>query len=68
MEIGRLLIITGILLVIVGLIFMVFKGNIPRMPGDIFIKRDGFTFYFPWVTTFLISIILTIIINFFIKK
>jgi len=64
-QIGRLLIFFGIILVIIGALFLLF-GKIPwlgRLPGDIVIQRDKFTFYFPIVTMLLISLILTIIFN-----
>ena len=63
--IGRILIFLGILLVVFGLIFT-FWGNIPslgRLPGDISIGNDKFRFYFPLVTSIIISLLLTIILN-----
>ena len=69
-EIGKIVIIFGIIMVIVG-VFLVFSPKIPfmgKLPGDIVIKRDGFTFYFPLATSIIISILITIIINLFFKK
>ena len=63
--IGKLLFIAGGIIIIIGLI-LVFSQHIPflgRLPGDIFIKRDGCSFYLPVVTFIIISIVLTIIIN-----
>jgi membrane protein implicated in regulation of membrane protease activity len=68
-DLGKILIIVGIVLVIAGLILSS-KLQIPwlgRLPGDIHIKRDNFQFYFPVVTFILLSILLTVIINFFRK-
>ena len=65
-NIGRFLMIGGILLFVVGgLIFLASKFGLPfgRLPGDIRIERDGFSFYFPLASSILISIALTIIIN-----
>ncbi len=68
---GKSLIIIGILIVVAGLVIY-FKDSIPllkhigRLPGDIVIKKENFTFYFPLGTSILISIILSlffIIIN-----
>lgn len=62
---GRLIIIFGVLMVIVGIIFSLF-GKLPffgKLPGDILIKRENFTFYAPIATSILVSIILTIILN-----
>jgi hypothetical protein len=67
--IGRMLVIVGVLLVIVGLGFM-FADKIPyvgRLPGDIFIKREKFSFYFPLTTSIIISIILTVLFTIFRK-
>jgi hypothetical protein len=63
--IGRLLITSGVLLLIVGLI-LALGGKIPflgRLPGDIVFRKDGFTFFAPIVTMLIISLLLTIIIN-----
>ena len=68
-PIGKLLIIVGILLVVIGLA-LVFADKIPflgRLPGDIYIKREKFTFYFPITTSIIISIILTILFSIFKK-
>jgi hypothetical protein len=63
--IGKVLIIVGLVIVCLGLIFA-FGQRIPllgKLPGDILIKKDGITFYFPVVTLLLLSVILTVIIN-----
>jgi len=62
---GKTLILFGSLLVILGLIFSFF-GKIPylgKLPGDIYIKKENFTFYFPLATCILISIILSLIFH-----
>ncbi len=67
---GKWLIVAGILLAFVGLVVMV-VGKVPsigRLPGDILIKRDHFTFYFPLTTCILISLILMLISRFFNHK
>ncbi len=58
--IGIVLIIIGLTLLILGRVNLPFVG---RLPGDIQVHREGFSFYFPWVTFLLLSIVLTIIIN-----
>jgi hypothetical protein len=66
-DIGRLLIIIGIILVIVGAAFLL-APKIPwlgKLPGDITYKRGNFSFYFPLGTCILISIILTLILYLF---
>ncbi len=63
--IGKILLIAGGIIVILGLM-LVFSQHIPffgKLPGDIFIKRDGFSFYFPIVTLLILSLLITIIVN-----
>ncbi len=66
-ELGKALVFLGILSVIIGL-FLVFGPRVPflgRLPGDIVIRRGDFTFYFPWVTCIVLSIVLTLIFSIF---
>ena len=69
-DIGKTLIIAGIVLVIAGLI-LYWKAPVPwlgKLPGNIHVKRDHYEVYFPIVTSILLSILLTILINFFRRK
>ncbi|MGA2107059.1 MAG: DUF2905 domain-containing protein [Syntrophorhabdales bacterium] len=62
-ALGRMLIVLGIIILAVGLILL-FVPRIPhigRLPGDIYVKKDSFTFYFPLTTCVIISLILTLI-------
>jgi len=62
-EMGKVLIIFGILMIVVG-IFLTFWDKIPligKLPGDIVIKRKNFVFYFPIATSILISVVLSLI-------
>ena len=66
-TVGKMLILMGLLVLLVGLI-MTFapRLRIPflgRLPGDIRIEREGFSFYFPIVTCIVLSILLTIVLN-----
>jgi hypothetical protein len=68
-ELGRFLIIIGAILVLVGVVLYL-SPKIPwlgHLPGDIVIKREKFSFYFPLGTCILISIILTLILYLFRK-
>ena len=68
--IGRIIIIVGIVMVVLGL-FLAFGARIPllgKLPGDILIKKDGITFYFPVVTLLLLSVVMTLIINFILRS
>lgn len=60
---GKILIFVGFILILFGLIFS-FVEKIPyfgKLPGDIYIKKENLTFYFPITTCILISIILSLI-------
>jgi len=62
---GKILLIVGGIIVILGLI-LIFSQHIPflgKLPGDIFVKKEGFSFYFPIVTLLILSILITIIVN-----
>jgi hypothetical protein len=58
---GKVLLMAGLLLALVGLILMV-GGRIPflgKLPGDIHIKRENFQFFFPLTTSIVVSLVLT---------
>lgn len=61
---GKSLIIIGLIIALLGLLITL-AGKIPwlgRLPGDIFIKRENFSFYFPLATSILVSLILSFIL------
>jgi hypothetical protein len=69
-NIARLLIIGGVILILLGGgIYLAAKFGIPlgRLPGDIHIEGKNGSFYFPVVTSLLVSIILTIVVNLIIR-
>ncbi|MGA2774541.1 MAG: DUF2905 domain-containing protein [Candidatus Omnitrophota bacterium] len=69
-EIGKILILFGIILIGVGLL-LTFYNKIPligKLPGDILIQKKNFTFYFPLATSILLSIILSLIFWIFNRK
>jgi len=66
-ALGKMLILLGVFIIAIGVLLLVGE-KIPwigRLPGDIIIKRKKFTFYFPIVTSILISIILTLLFALF---
>ena len=68
-QIGKFLLIIGTVIVVAGLI-LIFAGKsgfLGKLPGDIIIRKGNFTFYFPFVTFLLISIVITVIVNLFIR-
>lgn len=62
-AVGKILVIAGLVLAAAGLLLMLSGkvGWIGRLPGDITIRRENFTFYFPLATCLLISIILSLL-------
>lgn len=61
----RILIVIGTLLIAAALLWpFLSKIGIGRLPGDILIRRDNFTFYFPLTTMLLVSIVITVILRF----
>lgn len=64
---GKWLLIIGLVIAAIGLMTMV-GPKVPflgKLPGDIYIKRENFSFYFPLGTCILLSLILTVIIRLF---
>ena len=62
----KILIIIGIILLIVGLLYPYIKKlGLGQLPGDILFKTGNSTFFFPVMTCLIVSIILTIIFNLF---
>ena len=70
MEIGKILIVLGILCTLLGL-FLYFAGGrtfLGHLPGDIHFMKGNSEFYFPIVSCLLVSVIGTIILNFFFRR
>ena len=68
-SIGKLLIITGLVIAGIGALLLL-APKVPwlgKLPGDILIKKDNFRFYFPITTCIIISIILTLLFYLFRK-
>ncbi|MEA2110285.1 MAG: DUF2905 domain-containing protein [Pseudomonadota bacterium] len=66
---GKILIVIGICLVAVGILLLL-AGKIPflgRLPGDILIKKDNYSFFFPLTTCLIISFLLSLLFYLFRK-
>ena len=64
----RFLIILGATLLIAGLGWpWLAKLGLGRLPGDIHIEREGFSFHFPLVTCLIISVVLSLLLSIFRK-
>ena len=67
-ELGKILLGLGVVMVILGGVLLLagnLSGKVPwigRLPGDIYIERGNFRFYFPLTTSILVSIILTLVL------
>jgi hypothetical protein len=68
-ELGRALLAIGVVLVVVGgLAALGIRLPFGRLPGDIAIEGERGGFYFPIVTSIVISVILTILLNLFARR
>jgi hypothetical protein len=68
-EMGRLLLVVGVLIAVVGLVFMI-GARIPflgRLPGDISFSRGNTHVYFPLATSIVLSLLLTLVLNLFFR-
>ncbi len=61
---GKWLLLVGLGIALLGL-FFIWSPKVPflgKLPGDIFLKREGFTFYFPLVTSLLLSLLVSLVL------
>ncbi len=66
--IQKTLIIIGVLFILVGLLYPFLKDiGLGRLPGDIVIKKENSSFYFPIVTCIVVSVVVSLILIFFRK-
>jgi len=66
-ELGRILIIFGVVLVLLGLVFLI-GPRIPfvgRLPGDFLIRRGETTLYIPLATSLVLSLVISVLLNLF---
>jgi hypothetical protein len=63
-EMAKAIILIGAVIVAIGLVMLLFQKTpfLGKLPGDILIKRENFTFYFPLATSIIISIIISLIL------
>jgi hypothetical protein len=69
-SLGKMLILFGVILALLGGLLLL-AGKIPflgRLPGDIVIRREHWSFYFPLTTSIVISILLTLLFSFFSRR
>ena len=69
-DLGRLLVLAGAFAIVLGVVLLL-APRLPwlgRLPGDILIRRDSFTFYFPVVTSLVVSVVVTLLLNLFWRR
>ena len=66
MNVGRTLVLLGLALVVLGLVWMFgSKLGLGRLPGDIAVEKKNYGFYFPIVSSIVVSLVLTLLLNLF---
>ncbi len=63
---GKVFTLIGIVLLVLGLLLTFFEKlplGLGRLPGDIMIKKDNFTFYFPLGTSIILSVVLSLLLT-----
>ncbi len=65
----RFLLIAGAVLLVLGLFWpLIQKMGLGRLPGDIAIEKENFSFYFPLTTSIIISLVLSLLIWLFMRR
>jgi hypothetical protein len=62
-DLGKSLVVIGLLIAVIGVVVML-AGRVPwlgRLPGDIYVQRGNWSFYFPVVTSLVVSVLLTLL-------
>ena len=68
-HLGRMLLMLAALLAATGAILIVGeKLGLGRLPGDLVFRRKGTTVYFPIVTSLVLSVVLTLLLNLFLRR
>lgn len=68
-QLGKMLLFAGLALAGAGLLLMLGERlGLGRLPGDLVWKRRNSTVYFPWVTSLVVSVILTVLLNLFLRR
>lgn len=66
MQPGRTLFYLGVAIAVVGLVWMLAERlGLGRLPGDLVIRKKGFTLYFPLLSSVIVSLVLTLLFNLF---
>ncbi len=68
MDSGKFFLFVGGLVLMCAFVAMLLPSTLPKLPGDIYIKKQGFVFYFPLVTSIILSILISIVFTLLSKK
>jgi hypothetical protein len=62
-DLGRMLVVMGLVVALVGVVLVVHErvSGLGRLPGDIYIQRGNWSFYFPLMTSIIVSVLLTVL-------
>lgn len=62
-SMGKMLVVAGVLLIVVGAAVWGLSGALPlgRLPGDIYVRRGNFSFYFPLTTSIVVSVVISLL-------
>lgn len=65
---SRTLVLIGVILILIGLLWPVIqKTGLGRLPGDIVIKRENFSFYFPVTSMIVVSVVVSALVSLFFR-
>jgi len=73
-DLGKLVMVFGVVLIVVGGLLAFwepFGGRLPflgRLPGDIHVQRENWSFYFPLTTSIVLSVLLTLVLNLLLRR
>ena len=69
-ELGRVLVVAGVIAVLAGVV-LILAPRIPflgRLPGDIVVQRGPLTLYAPLMTSLVLSVVVTLLLNLFWRR
>ncbi len=69
-DLGRMLVVAGLVIAVLGVVLLL-GAKVPwlgRLPGDINVQRDDWSFHFPIVTCLVVSVVLSLIVNLLFRR
>ena len=70
-SVGKWLVLIGLGLCVLGALIMILDRlgiHLGRLPGDLHVEGKNGSFHFPWVTSLLVSVVLTLLLNWFSRR